>query len=139
MAKATTPVSAKDRLKARLTPPPSKSAGPQDRIKALIEEAQKQIEALDRLAKLKTADEQRKAIIPQASWIKVTDHNKFVIKIGRLGFPFFGEEDKHFKADGVDEAKEIINDIKDLAREDEEFQNAIRAYKPTPKSGTIVK
>lgn len=122
----------KKRLQGRLTEAP-KGPATVGKVQQLIDDARKQLETLDKVAKAKTYEEQKEAVVPQSSWIKVRGFNDFVIKIGRAGYPYYGEQHKHFAAKSVKEAREIIEDIKDLVMNDEDFAKSIASYEAPKK------
>jgi hypothetical protein len=126
----------KKRLKAKLTEAPPTGAAAKGRIQALIDEVEKQHKMLDAMKSAKTAKEQKEKLVAQASWVKVIDFNDFKIKIGRAGYPYYGEENKYFEAKSIDEAKAIVDDIHDLVVGDADLQKVIKDYVAPPKKST---
>lgn len=121
------------RLKAKRVDPPVKTNKSADKpaIDTFIASGVEQVERIESAIKYRDARgisaEEREtkikdALTPRAGWILInSDGSGYIVKLGRYTLPLL-DHGTHFAASTLEEAKEIVNDIVDFARENSDFR-----------------
>jgi len=110
-------------IKAKLAP--FLNAKKTDRIGLLLVEAEKQKQLIRDLKN------QSGNIVAQKDWIAQTDTG-YSVKIGRAAYPYYDTPKAKFYVDDLDQAREVIDGIIELAKSDDAFKEAIKNHNAKP-------
>lgn len=118
------------KLLAKFMEPSKKKVGSADRVSALIESGVEQVKIIEKLI----AKDASTKIVAQRDWFREVENGQYEIKVGRTAYPFNGDTTKRFKATSLEEVKEIVEGLVELAKTDDDFQKEIRDYQSKPKA-----